>query len=63
LAIEIPNDLKLQLDEASALEERFPYSFFGPSVQEMVSGGKTVGQKPPHYQKEILFASTGKPAW
>ena len=63
LAIEIPNDLKLRLDEVSALEERFPYSFFGPSVQEMVSGGKTVGQKPPHYQKEILFAATGKPAW
>ncbi|MDY7014562.1 MAG: hypothetical protein SVX43_13350 [Cyanobacteriota bacterium] len=42
------------MDEVSRPETRFPYTFFEPSLQGMVRGGATVGDKPASYRKAVL---------
>ncbi len=39
---EIPQELRKQLDQASALEPGHPYVFFNPGMQGMISGGTSV---------------------
>lgn len=38
----IPADLRKTLEEASAIEVVHPYSFYGPEIQGMMTGGTTV---------------------
>ena len=49
LDFEIPAELMARLDEASATKPGFPYSFFQPGMQGMITGGATVGDKPAGY--------------
>jgi len=59
LEFEIPAELQQRLDEVSSPETRFPYSFFEPSLQGMINGGATVGDKPNSYQQPILVKGAG----
>ena len=59
LNFEIPAGLQQQLDEVSHPEARFPYTFFEPSLQGMINGGATVGDKPNSYRQPILIAGAG----
>ena len=38
----IPHELRLRLDEVSAIEPVHPYVFFGSSIQTMISGGISI---------------------
>ncbi|MEM6520817.1 MAG: aldo/keto reductase [Cyanobacteria bacterium P01_C01_bin.70] len=55
----IPADLRSRLDAASAMPKPFPYSFFGPELQGMLSGGATVGDKPSGYYRDKTVRSAG----
>ncbi|MBE9098295.1 aldo/keto reductase [Vacuolonema iberomarrocanum] len=59
LDFEIPAELQQRLDEASRPEARFPYTFFEPSLQGMLNGGATVGDKPKSFQQPILIEGAG----
>ena len=59
LDFEIPAELQQRLDEASRPEARFPYTFFEPSLQGMLNGGATVGDKPKSYQQSVLIEGAG----
>ena len=50
LDFEIPAELQQRLDEASRPETRFPYTFFEPHLQGMITGGTTIGDKPASYR-------------
>ncbi|MEO1622541.1 MAG: aldo/keto reductase, partial [Cyanobacteria bacterium J06632_3] len=50
LDFSLPPELQQRLDEASKPETRFPYTFFEPSLQGMIHGGVSVGDKPTGYQ-------------
>lgn len=49
LAFQIPTELSDRLEAISRPEPQFPYTFFGPEIQGMIHGGKTVGVKPTGY--------------
>ena len=49
LEFEIPAELQQRLDRVSRPETRFPYTFFEPTLQGMINGGATVGDKPRYY--------------
>jgi aryl-alcohol dehydrogenase-like predicted oxidoreductase len=49
LEFEIPGELRKRLDEVSAPPARFPYTFFTPGMQAMITGGAVVGDKPAGY--------------
>ncbi len=51
LEFEIPAGLSRQLDEASRPETVFPYHFFQPEMQAMITGGTTVHREPPWYRR------------
>lgn len=51
LDFEIPSELMLKLDEVSAPDLEFPYTFFIPGMQSMLTGGAKVGLKPQSYPK------------
>ncbi|MEM7549804.1 MAG: aldo/keto reductase [Bacteroidota bacterium] len=55
LDFEIPRELMDKLSKASAPKVTFPYSFFTPGMQAMLTGGATVGAKPGSYSKEIII--------
>ena len=59
LAFEIPTELRQQLDTVSRPETRFPYTFFEPSLQGMINGGATVGDKPRSYHLSTLVEDNG----
>ncbi len=59
LDFEIPTELKQQLDQISRPEATFPYTFFGSSLQGMLNGGATVGDKPKSFHQPILITGTG----
>jgi aryl-alcohol dehydrogenase-like predicted oxidoreductase len=50
LDFDIPAELSARLDEAGRPEVIFPYLFFGPRLQSMVSGGVAVRREPPWYR-------------
>ncbi len=49
LDFDIPHDLKQKLKEAGNPVTEFPYSFFEPEMQAMLTGGAKVGHKPQSY--------------
>ena len=51
LEFDLPDELLQRLDAVSKPESRFPYTFFEPSLQGMVHGGASVGDKPATYEK------------
>ncbi|MEO0455758.1 MAG: aldo/keto reductase [Cyanobacteria bacterium P01_A01_bin.114] len=59
LDFEIPAELQQRLDEVSKPETRFPYTFFEPGLQGMITGGATVGDKPAGYYQPVLVAGEG----
>ncbi|MBW4633769.1 MAG: aldo/keto reductase [Iphinoe sp. HA4291-MV1] len=59
LDFQIPNELSDRLEAISRPETQFPYSFFGPEIQEMIHGGKPVGTKPTGYYPNVLIESAG----
>ncbi len=42
LSFEIPTELRLRLDAASAIDVIHPYLFYGPALQAMITGGSEV---------------------
>ncbi|WP_017301119.1 aldo/keto reductase [Nodosilinea nodulosa] len=59
LDFEIPAELLQRLDQVSRPEARFPYTFFEPSMQGMLNGGATVGDKPSSYQQLVRIEGSG----
>lgn len=59
LDFEIPAELQERLDVVSRPEARFPYTFFEPSLQGMINGGATVGDKPKRYHQPLLVEGAG----
>ncbi len=59
LDFELPAELRTRLDTVSAEPKRFPYSFFEPALQGMLTGGATVGDKPAGYLPERTVAGAG----
>lgn len=59
LDFEIPTQLKQKLDNVSAPEVPNPYSFFTQSIQGMIHGGATVGDKPEKYYSRTLIGGDG----
>lgn len=60
LDFEIPAALRTRLDQVSALAPRFPYTFFTPGMQAMLTGGVPIGDKPVGYSPS--FVLDAKPA-
>ena len=60
LDFEIPAELRSLLDQISAPTPRFPYTFFTPAMQAMLTGGVPIGDKPASYSAPIFLNS--KPA-
>ncbi|MEM1367779.1 MAG: aldo/keto reductase [Cyanobacteria bacterium P01_H01_bin.15] len=59
LEFEIPDELQQRLDEVSRPDVRFPYTFFEPGLQGMITGGATVGDKPKSYYSSTLIEGSG----
>ena len=59
LEFDIPNELLLRLDTVSRPEIRFPYTFFEPSLQGMITGGATIGDKPDSFNAPVLVEGAG----
>lgn len=59
LEFEIPATLQQRLDQVSRPETRFPYTFFEPTLQGMINGGATVGDKPSSYHQPVLVEGAG----
>ena len=59
LDFEIPAALMTRLNDASATAPSFPYSFFQPSMQAMLTGGATTGDKPANYARPRLTEGQG----
>jgi aryl-alcohol dehydrogenase-like predicted oxidoreductase len=53
LDFEIPSELRQRLDDVSAPQPTFPYSFFGSEIQGAMTGGQTVGSKPIGYYPDL----------
>ncbi|MFS8047411.1 aldo/keto reductase [Rhizobium sp. BR 314] len=56
LEFTIPAELRQRLNEVSALQSTFPYSFFGPEIQGSMTGGQTVGDKPSGYYPDLTIS-------
>ncbi|MEM9217785.1 MAG: aldo/keto reductase [Cyanobacteria bacterium P01_F01_bin.150] len=59
LDFEIPTELQQRLDMVSRPETPFPYTFFEDGLQGMITGGATVGDKPPSYYQPTLVKGSG----
>ncbi len=53
LDFDIPRELMQQLNEASAYEKLYPYTFFEPLMQSRITPDKKLGNKPPQYWKDV----------
>lgn len=60
LDFELPGELRTRLDAVSAPTARYPYTFFTPGMQAMLTGGAVVGDKPNGYA--VPTRIEGKPA-
>ncbi|PZD72179.1 General stress protein 69 [Acaryochloris thomasi RCC1774] len=60
LEFEIPKELCDRINKASAPDPSFPYTFFTPGMQAMLTGGAIVGDKPEGYYPTVKFDA--KPA-
>jgi aryl-alcohol dehydrogenase-like predicted oxidoreductase len=59
LDLELPAAARQRLDAVSAPDPRFPYLFFQPAMQAMLTGGATVGDKPPAYAPDRTVRGDG----
>jgi aryl-alcohol dehydrogenase-like predicted oxidoreductase len=59
LDFEIPTELQQRLNQVSQPEIPFPYIFFEPGIQGMITGGATVGDKPNSYYQSVLLQGSG----
>ena len=59
LDFEIPPALQQRLDQVSRPAPHFPYTFFEPSLQGMLTGGVTVGDHPASYSRPLLIEGEG----
>lgn len=59
LEFELPGELVQLLNETSALPSRFPYTFFTPAIQGMITGGVSVGSKLVGYAPPVLIEGAG----
>jgi aryl-alcohol dehydrogenase-like predicted oxidoreductase len=59
LDFDLPTALQQRLDAVSRPDARFPYTFFEPSLQGMLYGGATVGDKPASYYQPVLVEGGG----
>ena len=59
LEFEIPAELQQRLDDVSRPDARFPYTFFEPSLQGMLNGGATVGDRPRSFNQSVLVKGSG----
>jgi aryl-alcohol dehydrogenase-like predicted oxidoreductase len=59
LDFEIPTELQQRLDEASRPQTRFPYTFFEPGLQGMITGGAAIGDKPKSYYQPVFVKGAG----
>lgn len=59
LDFEIPEALKHRLDRVSERPRRFPYTFFGPEIQGMITGGVNLAAKPSGYFPENGTSEAG----
>lgn len=55
LDFEIPAPLAARLAAVSAPPTAFPYTFFGPELQSMITGGAAVGDKPDSYGRDRML--------
>lgn len=55
LDFEIPAALGARLDAVSAPPKTFPYIFFEPALQSLLTGGAAVGDKPRGYRRDGLL--------
>lgn len=51
----LPAELQERLDDVSKPETQFPYTFFEPSLQGMIHGGASIGDKPTGYQRPTFI--------
>ncbi|MEM9527705.1 MAG: aldo/keto reductase [Bacteroidota bacterium] len=56
LDFNIPTELMAKLNAVSAPKTSFPYSFFTPGMQAMLTGGAPTGNKPTNYAPSRLIA-------
>lgn len=59
LDFKIPTELQQRLNQVSRPQTRFPYTFFEPTLQSMINGGATVGDKPVSYRQPVLITGSG----
>ncbi|NEP17675.1 MAG: aldo/keto reductase [Leptolyngbya sp. SIO4C1] len=59
LEFEIPPELQQRLDRVSRPAIHFPYTFFEPGLQGMITGGATVGDKPASYHSQVRVEGEG----
>ena len=55
LDFELSEEQRRKLDEVSSPSRGFPYSFFAPEMQAMLTGGAHVGEKPASYPMRRYF--------
>lgn len=60
LDFELPDELRQRLNKVSQPESRFPYTFFEPSLQGMIHGGASVGDKPIGYDQPVYVLGEKK---
>lgn len=58
LDFDIPLELRARLDLVSAVSPRYPYTFFSPAMQAMLTGGVPTGDKPAGYAPPQLLDAT-----
>jgi aryl-alcohol dehydrogenase-like predicted oxidoreductase len=58
LEFTIPPELMQRLDAISRLESHFPYTFFDAEIQNMITGGTTIGDQPDSYYQPVLVEET-----
>ncbi|MDR3418663.1 MAG: aldo/keto reductase [Nevskia sp.] len=59
LDFRLPAELAARLEEASRPQRQFPYFFFEPELQGMISGGATIGDKPDGYYTPVRVSGAG----
>ena len=56
LDFDLPPELRARLDAVSAKAAGYPYSFFTPGMQTMLSGAAPLGDKPDGYQMPVRIS-------
>ena len=56
LDFELPSELRARLDAVSARATGYPYTFFTPGMQTMLSGAAPLGDKPDGYAAPVRIS-------